>query len=54
MEQFGHLLCVRINPCQIGAFMKIAINAGQGKIFWSVGTTMLLRHNMLNMQERKR
>lgn len=51
MEQHGNFLCDRINSGHIGAFAKIAVDAGQGKIVQGVGTSMLPGNNVLDMQK---
>lgn len=54
VEQFGHLIGLRINTCQIRAFVQITINTRQGKIVASIGPAVLPGDDVLDMERGKR
>ena len=46
--------CFGIDPRQIGAFMQITINAGEGQIIQIVSAPMHFWDNVLNVKGRQR
>jgi len=53
MIKFGYLFGLRINTCEVRAFVQIAVNARQSKIRRIVSATMFFGKNVLNMMHRK-
>ncbi len=53
VEQLGDLVCFGINPRQIRAFTKIAVNAREGQIVGGIEATVFLGNNMLDVEGRK-
>ncbi len=53
VEQLGDLVCFGINPRQIRALTKIAVNAREGQIVGGIEATVFLGNNMLDVEGRK-
>lgn len=54
MKKFGEMAGYGIDPCQIRTLVKIAIDAGEGEIAQFVGASVLLRHDVFDVQHCKR
>ncbi len=53
VEELGDLVCVGINPRQIGAFTKIAVDAREGQIVRVIEAAVLLGNNMCDVESCK-
>jgi len=52
MKQRHHLVCHRVDPGQVGAFVKVAAMAGQREIVGIIETAMLLRNDVFDVMEQ--
>jgi len=50
MEQFGHSTGLRVYAGEIGAFMQIAVNAGEGEVVIIVSAPVDFRNDVLDMK----
>lgn len=54
MKQIGNQAGKWIDPCQVGTFVQIAVNAGQAEIGVVVRSSVLSRADMLDVVGRQR
>ena len=53
MKESDNLSRLGIDAGEIGAFVFVIVMAGQGEVLRIIGSTVLLRNNMLDMQAEK-
>lgn len=53
MKQLSDCACEGINTCQIGALVQIAVHTCEAKVISIIGTAMLARADVLNVERRQ-
>ena len=54
MEQFRHLLGLRVDACQVRSLMQVAVYAGQSQVFEIVRAAVNLGNDVLDVKRRQR
>src|SRR4051794_6999051 len=53
VEERGHLPGIGVDSGDVGAFVQVAVDAGQGKVRGVVGPAVLLRGDVLDVEGRE-
>jgi len=54
VKKFGNGSGYRIDPCEVGAFVQVAVNACEAQVGFIIGASMFARPDVFNVKRRQR